>query len=255
MKTDRNCLSYWFPKLQASGVPVPETHIVRTEAELMVLLGGQEPEEYLDFLNDLARACVSVGFPAFLRTGQGSGKHEWSRTCCVQDLAELESHVAALVEWSELVDFFGLPTDVWAVRRFLDLESSFTAFRDFPVNKERRYFIRDGKVVCQHPYWPEAAIAEGVEGGGGRSLVPKRPVLRPGTPADWRERLATLNHQTPEEVAHLTALSEQVARHFEGAWSLDWACDRQGQWWAIDMAQAAQSFHWPECPHAAERVT
>ena len=26
---DRNCLSYWFPKLEAAGIPVPNTELVK----------------------------------------------------------------------------------------------------------------------------------------------------------------------------------------------------------------------------------
>jgi hypothetical protein len=147
----------------------------------------------------------------------------------------MAGHVAALVEWSAMVDIAGLPTRTWAVRRLLQLSSSFTAFDGFPVNQERRYFIADGKVRCNHPYWPERAVAEG----------------RPTAP-NWQEQLAAMNRESPAEVAHLTRLSEQVAQHFvdDGAWSLDWALDEDGVWIAIDMAPAERSFHWAGCPHA-----
>jgi len=36
----------------------------------------------------------------------------------------------------------------------------------------------------------------------------------------------------------------------KGAWSLDWAFATDGTWYAIDMAPAASSFHWPGCPAA-----
>ena len=41
---NRNCLSYWFPKLLAAGVPVPRTEIVKTDAELIAILDGQLPD-------------------------------------------------------------------------------------------------------------------------------------------------------------------------------------------------------------------
>ena len=46
MSRDRNCLSYWFPKLQTVGVPVPRTEIVQTKSDLTPLLDGSEREVY-----------------------------------------------------------------------------------------------------------------------------------------------------------------------------------------------------------------
>lgn len=233
---DRVCLSYWFPKLQATGVAVPKTRIVTTDVRLIQSLDGIFPSGFHSFLDELRAAIAEVGgYPAFLRTGHGSGKHQWLDTCFVQQ-PDVAQHVANLVEWSECVDMRGLPYKVWAVREFLRLASTFTAFNGFPVNRERRYFIGGGKVLCAHPYWP----ADAVEGH---------------TKAEfWREKLHVLNEQPADEVALLTTLSEQVAAAFvdDGAWSLDWAMDFGGKWWAIDMAPAERSYHWPGCPVAKE---
>jgi len=234
--TDLACLSHWFPLLLKTGVPVPETRIVRTDVRLDRMLDGDRPLGFSVFRARLDAAAIEVGgYPCFLRTGHGSGKHRWAETCHVKRQWHLETHVHNLVEWSAMVDMAGLPTDVWAVRELLSLESSFTAYDGFPVNRERRYFIGGGRVLCHHPYWPEAAVAQG------------RPAV-----ADWPARLAALNEETPEEVAHLTVLSEQVAQHFDGSWSLDWARTMDGAWYAIDMAPAARSFHWAGC-QAAEQ--
>lgn len=232
---DLACLSYWFPILARSGVPVPETRIVTTEAPLDNILGGEPAPGFPDFVAALRAAAGEVGgYPVFLRTGHGSGKHQWAECCYVQRPAMMGQHVANLVEWSACVDMMGLPTQVWAVRQFLPLATTFTApgFGDFPVNRERRYFIEGGRVRCHHPYWPESAVADG------------RPVE-----TNWRARLAALNEEPDDEVALLTTLSEQVAREFVGlgAWSLDWAVDTHGTWYAIDMAPAEISYHWPGC--------
>jgi hypothetical protein len=169
-----------------------------------------------------------MGYPFFLRTGYGSGKHEWARTCFVPNPDVIPKHIVNLVEWSALVDFAGLPTNVWAVRELLETDAVFTAFLGMPIARERRYFISDGKVVCHHPYWPPDSIHSACQ-------------------ADWREAVDRLNVETRLEVHTLTHLSERVAAHFEGAWSLDWLLSRYG-WYAIDMAEAGRSFHWPGCP-------
>jgi len=145
------CLSYWFPKLAATGVPVPETRIVTTDLPLCMLLDGPEQkdvrlEDWQAFVAEVRSAAKEIGgFPCFLRTGHGSGKHDWRTTCYVRDPNALGQHIFNLVEWSEMVDVFGLPTKVWAVRKLLPLLSSFTAFDGFPVNVERRYFIEGAR--------------------------------------------------------------------------------------------------------------
>jgi len=142
-------------------------------------------------------------------------------------------HIFELAMFSECADIMGLPTDEWVVRELLPLESTFTAFDDFPVNKERRYFIQSGKVVCHHPYWPEYAI----EG--------HKPSVE-----NWRELLQELNNETPEEVYNLTGLASEISVEFGNeAWSVDFACDKNGLWWCIDMAAACTSFHWDGCPN------
>ena len=39
------------------------------------------------------------------------------------------------------------------VREFLDLPHTFHAFSGMPVSREFRYFIKNGSVLCRHPYW------------------------------------------------------------------------------------------------------
>lgn len=234
---DRNCLSYWFPKLQASGVTVPKTIIVSTQADLSGLLVGEtKPSGYVSFLKELGAAAKEVGSPFFLRTGHTSGKHQWNRTCFVHGAELLANHVAELVDYSSMAGVFGLPSQVWAVRQFVHLYHRFTAFRGMPVTRERRYFFKDGEVVCHHPYWPIQAVAEG----------------RPSVP-HWEPLLKKMNFEASGEVAFLTAQTRAVAKHFYGSWSIDWAMLNDGCWIAIDMAEFEQS-HDPECPHCPAAI-
>lgn len=231
--TDPNDMAFWWPVLERTGVPVPRTELLATGVELVALLDGTMPAGYDGFLDALAAAAGRVGFPCFLRTGHTSHKHGWKRTCFLETPGDLPAHVVALVEFSELVDFLGLPTRTWAVREFLSLEHSFTAFDGMPVAREFRCFFRGGDAgpLCVHPYWPEGAIAN-----------PSRP--------DWRECLARANGLDARAHADLLRVVAGVAPHFRGSWSLDVARSTQGLWYAIDMAEMDRSFHWPGCPGA-----
>ena len=81
MKDDLNCLSYWYPILQKTGVLTPRTEIIRTDLDLsLVLDGGDVPTEAGDFVAEVGKACNAFGYPCFLRTGVFSGKHSWKDT-------------------------------------------------------------------------------------------------------------------------------------------------------------------------------
>lgn len=227
---DRNDLAFWFEKLKATGVPVPSTTVVRAGGSVVEVVYGKHSPHFEPLVAALKEAAAAYGYPVFLRSGHGSGKHDWKDTCFVPDTESMGRHVAAIIEWSECVDMLGLPTETWVVREALPLVTTFRAFSgQMPINKERRYFIRGGRVVCHHPYWPPESIRDADCG-------------------DWQERLALLNTESESEVRELTALSERVSVALEGAWSLDWAATVDGRWIAIDMAVAAESFHWEACP-------
>ncbi|MCK4601043.1 MAG: hypothetical protein KAU28_01160 [Phycisphaerae bacterium] len=233
---EQNCLSYWYPRLVESGVRTPLTRIYETDLDLTPLVDGQVVRGFGAFCDELCTCMSAVGGPpAFLRTGCGSGKHEWSSTCYLNDFSDLPGHVRALVEWSLLVDMLGLPTNVWVVREFLPLKFAFHAFRGLPISVERRYFVRDGRVECHHPYWPVGALREA------HHRIP--------LPADWQAQLRQVNQESAEEVAYLSEQSARVAAKLPGYWSLDWAQTVGGEWYAIDMARGENSWHL-ECPYA-----
>lgn len=234
---DKNCISYWFPILDAtSGVNVPETIIIRMPISIYRGEGDLPSLSYLDTLTEMIFAATRlVGLPAFLRTGQGSGKHDWTSTCFLKESildSEILDRVARLCEWSQIVDAMGLPYHVWAIRQFLRLKHDFTAFNGMPVAREYRCFIENDEVKCVHPYWPEDAIQS-------------------ASVEDWRERLRDMYGEGPDQA--MVDMAAKVADAFknDGAWSVDLCEDVDGKWWVTDMAEAKRSFHWKGCANAA----
>ncbi len=235
-----NDLADWYPIIRASGVPTPSTRIVRTTLNLLGLLDGWQPEGFNEFLDELTDAARSVGYPLFLRTGQGSGKHEYTHTCLVPSQTVLHQHVYNLIEWSACVDFFGLPTTTWAVRELLPVEAPFTVYEGMPLAKERRYFASDGQVIGHHPYWPPGAVEQGVPTLNGRIL-----------PEDeWRPLYDALNAENDDEVWRLTKLTERATRDLPGAWSVDWLWVPGQGWVCIDLAHFEDSYVWADYPSA-----
>lgn len=229
---DKNCLSYWYP-LIAPHVPTPRTEIVRS-GNLLGLFDNEIPEGWGKLLTSLDAARVKIGGDCFLRTGQGSGKHNWSKTCFLPETANIADHVAALVEWSEMVDFMGLPSDVWCVREMLPTSPIGVCpdYGGMPVCKEFRFFVEDGQTKCFHPYWPIEAL---VEGG-----------LHGDYSAGWYTEFCRLEDPEPKRLAEI------ISRAVPGAWSVDILETKRIdgdaiKWCVTDMAEAERSFHWPEC--------
>ena len=233
MEKSSNCLSYWFPRLEAMGVPVPQTKIIHYPGEkywnMVGLLEGREGPGFHQLVASLQEAGTELGHPCFLRTGVCSGKHSFKDTCYIATAEDFPRHVLNLVEESECAGLMGLPYDVWVVREYLPPVICFSAFRGkLPICKERRAFISNGKVISIIPYWPEEAIH-----------------ANKSTPDGWREILADFNTSTEGELGLLRELSERVARGFADAWSLDWMHTLRG-WVAIDMALAKDSWGCPD---------
>lgn len=226
---DITCLSYWFPLIQAAGLPVPRTEIVETDCELLRLVDGVNPDGYREFLKMLELAAMRIGYPCFLRTGQTSNKHQWQDSCHLLQERDLGRHVFNLVEFSAICDFMGLPSNVWVVREMISTTPAFHAFRGMPIVREFRVFTKDYNPICLHPYWPSRAI--------------RQPSV-----SDWLGRLAVMSELDEWTAGALRVMAVEAATATgHGDWSVDFLEDNDGNWWLTDMAEADRSWHWPGC--------
>jgi hypothetical protein len=231
-----NCLSHWYPKLEKTGVKTPKTLITRTDLPLMNALEGQEIPGVEALFTELDNLAVTLGYPCFLRTGQGSAKHYWEDTCFLKSKEDIPKHVVELVEWSCLVHIMGLPYDVWVVRELLETAPHFHAFKNMPITRERRFFIDKGKIIGQIPYWPAGAFEDALH-----------------KPDDWREKLREMNDLPSDDEAYLHDETFEVAHEFEGPWSVDWLQVKNGDWYCIDMAVGPMSYGWDQVTGGADQ--
>jgi hypothetical protein len=230
---NKTCMSYWLPKLEAAGIAVPRTKMLPMPEEayrdIFNLFDGKPLEgQAAPFLAALQAAGDEIGWPVFLRTGLTSGKHSWSNTCYFADRKRVVHHVASIVEFSECAQFVGLSCNWWAVREMLPTIPLAVCphFDDMPVCREFRCFVESERVLCVHPYWPTNAL----EMGG--APEPERLAQELAVMGNW---------------AHIERLASLAGAAVGGAWSVDVLETARG-WYVTDMAQARESFHWPECP-------
>lgn len=238
---NKNCLSYWFPRIEEAGLPVPKTAIVKSPDLLSLVMNGSMPKGWDDFILRLAAACkLTGGFPTFLRTGEGSDKHHWKDTCWLTQAADLNQHVYNLVEWSECCCLKGLPHNVWVAREVLPTKPVCTlpAYRDMPLCREFRCFVRDNELRCSHPYWLWESVVGGFKPFPDADYVPAR--LR----QDWEQ----LGNLTGSEYSEVTQLATAAGKAVGGEWSVD-ILDTTRGWYVTDMGEAARSWHWPDCPN------
>lgn len=230
--TDLNALSYWFPKLEAAGLPVPKTIIIPmtedAQKDIWAAFDGQESDAGISaFVAQVATAADQVGYPFFLRTDHTSGKHGWDRNCFVPDREAIAAHVFGIAEFSEICGMFGeLPWHTWAVREMLPTIpfGACPSYDNMPICREFRFFVKDGEVQCHHPYWPKDSLVQG------------------GAPADLDyDELCRM-----PEPDGLIDLAERAGRAVPGHWSIDILETKRG-WMVTDMAEARRSYHWEGC--------
>lgn len=231
---DRICLSYWLPKIAAAGLPIPITKIctITTEQQrdIFRVFDGERSDAIHELAAGLKAMADDLGSTFFLRTGQGSGKHNWKNCCYVTDANKLAQHVFNLIEWSECVDMIGLPWNVWCVREYLPVKPLFKChqYGDFPVVREFRVFVDGPQVLYRVPYWPDGAVEDG----------------NPDDP-DWQSKLTAANTLTADEEREIESLASRAGAAVGGKWSVD-VLDTERGWFVTDMAVAERSYGWRE---------
>lgn len=228
-------MCYWYPKITDLHGITPKTQILELtpvqHKALYNMLDGKKLPVPLEYRIKIILEKFSE--PLFLRTDQASGKHEWKDTCFVDKKEDIFRHIANLIEWHECAGIIGLRFDALVFREYLPLQSQFTAFMGMPVAPEWRFFVRDGKVDCYHPYWP------------------KESIVRPSV-EDWQTRLQAMQKLSSEDEKLLTAYAERFSKSVPGYWSVDFALSRDRGWILIDAARGELSWHPEDCPRCPE---
>jgi len=234
MKVESDSMLIWYPKIKDLPIPQPKTIIVMlNEMELESLYHEEMPKSVVE---KVEAVCTTLTFgwknPCFLRTDLASAKHSWKDSCFVDSPKDLWKHIYEVTSFNLIAGVLGLDFKALIIREYIPMDSRFTAFwGDMPVNPERRYFIKNGKVVCHHPYWIEEAIEQS-----------KQPII-----PNWRELAKEMNIETKGEIELLTRYALLVAEKFEGFWSIDFCKAKDGRWILIDMATGKKSWHPKDC--------
>ena len=218
-------MDHWFPLTKDLPIPQPRTEAVLTMGTDRWHNFLTTPRTFDNIFREILPTADELEYPLFIRTDQTSAKHSYVDTCMVKSRDQLGQNVYRLIEENIMCD---LNVQTLYFRSFIELESVFTAFNKMPIAPERRYFVKDGEVLCHHPYWPEAAI--------------KDPDHE-----DWESRLRSINFEETCEVILLERYATIISMAVPGCWSVDFAKAKNGVWYFIDMADARLSWHPEDC--------
>ncbi len=241
----KNSLCYWFPEIK-DRFPTPETWIWEPEGEnpyrivFKWLDKGPSPEVIKSM-----KALVRDKLPVFIRTDQSSNKHEWNKSCIINELGELASRVYNTLDYNCMVD---LSPCAIVFRELLTGMKSFKVYDGMPVNREVRLFYVGGRVACVHRYW-------------GREVFQNDEWAVRTIPNDFETQFRLLYDLRD---LNLSELIQQVESNFPDKlksddWSVDlmWAHNSKNgemRWFLTDAALAKDSAHyshesdllWPE---------
>jgi len=227
----KSCMSCWLPKIKKiPDIVYPATTLIEFENQWDIINedGGPKPQ----LIAGVKSAANEMGYPCFIKTGLVSGKHSWRRTCFLANDDHIYSQLYNLVQESMMAD---QGWDVWAVRKYIEMDSAFTAFDGLPISKEARFFVEDGRVRCFHPYWPPEAFG-------------KETYFGDPLPDNFEALLYRNNHLSYEDITALQRLARKVSKAIPGYWSVDFCKGKDGIWYLIDMAEGDRSWHWSPCP-------
>lgn len=224
---------FWFPKLDASRFRewLPNTIMIDYDEDALStsLIGGHTDEYERLYYAVEAAIRYEIAGPAFIRTDITSAKHAGSRAWKVEKADDLNDALLTTLSASQLKTYFEkVKGSAIMVRPLLQIAGR-TAFNGLPIGKEFRVFADQKGIQCWHSYWPEEALTGKMDDGG------KPAVLR-----DWTNGWINTD---------VLDVAFRAARAMgEGKWSIDFAQDKFGKYWLLDMATAGNSFH-ATCQH------
>ncbi len=229
-----NSLFKWYPHIE-KVVPTPKTTMIPGKIDSFDDMFAGSDAGFNLMVKQVCEAANGLGYPVFLRTDHTSNKHAWRDSCYIASETDIRSHMLNLVEFTECI--MTLMFGGFVVREFLELNTVFNAFSDMPVAVEFRYFIKNDKILCRHPYWVAGA-------------------MRRVNCFDWQPKLKSMSKLYPAHQRVLDDYAQKISRAVEplgvpeNFWSIDFCQTKQGKWFVTDMAIGMDSFHYQKCKHA-----
>ena len=227
---DTNSALYWLPRIE--HLAIPKTRFVAYDHARWLEAAESDDESYRAVIKatlaEIKAVAEEIGYPVFLRTDQASAKHNGPEGYLLRSEDDILRVVWNTVEDNEMKLWMSPEQpQAFMLREFIDLNAPFTAFGGHPIAREWRYFVKGCSVLCRHFLWPQGAI-----------------LFLSDAPINWKQNLRRLRMSMPRLAPD--AISAALSCSDHDFWSVDFAQDRAGKYWLIDMAKGENSWH-PDC--------
>lgn len=224
---DPNCISYWYPRILAlkEEILMPPTDLFAFDFDAACIHWEKGTLATTDLVAFFMQYCGN-GVTNFIRNGHTSGKFDWAEACYIPgDITteQMAQHIHNIIGF-HLMHGIGR-TNYWAIRQYIQPEILGVMENGMPLAAEYRFFVEDGQIVHQQPYWCPGNADKNVSL---ESLQSAYAIL---------DQLVA----EPRDVA--LRIGTELGREFRG-WSVDMMLGKNGRWYFIDAALAHQSFKW-----------
>lgn len=236
-KNDPNNFSYWFPKIENCGIPVPQSVVVPAPEDVMrcFFMERKNDEDTIAqwVKSDVMPAIADMGSLLFIKNGGFSNKFDFSTCAVTNDFYHLVHSIISINYQSLCFDTGGNTEMVFRKRiGWSDDYEQYHIYNGMPLRPEFRVFydFDNHKVLYTVNYWDWDYCHDAISRDKSDEIVYE--AAYPAIKSFYNEHFREVEDIVSEHMAGITEL--------DGIWSVDlmW-CDKQ--YWLIDMAVVVNS--------------
>lgn len=240
LKSSPNNFSYWFPKIEKCGIPVPESIIIPVPIPVMKSFFFEEDgdkERVRAFVRDSLLPAIpeSFGNRVFVKNGCFSNKFDFKH-CSPERTEDALYEAVSHIQYDSFCFDTGGNTEI-VVRKFIGgSDDSFkdTIYEGMRLRPEIRVFhdFDSGRSLYAANYWDWDYCHEAISRHESDKAVYEKayPTLESVFGAHKDQALELVQ-------------SKMKGVDLKGVWSAD-LMYAEGRWWLIDMALGHMSAYW-----------
>ena len=216
-------LLYWHPRICDLGIPLPKTKILYLPDGFLQGFVRDDSTGFSGYWEAVSHILDELRpFPIFLRTDMSSQKERYMMTCRLPHQNALCGHVLDMVHANMKR---GITDTALVFRKWMDLDSGFSAPSGLPIPVEADVRIAGSMVESISPYWTADRILRMSGTIHGMTAC-----------SDVWDLLAQYNYKINSNLTLLWKYSKKIAdRLGPDTWHVKYSLARDGQWYLMDL--------------------
>lgn len=250
-----NDFSFWFPKIENCGIPVPPTFFrklpmsddEKTQRLLQAFYMDHPDEDEQVIRNWVQEEIVPelkkdnrLGGMMFVKNGRFSNKFDANRACIIYGPYKLHEAIQNINYEALCCGAGGI--DEIVIRHFItyDRQNTPCIYNGLPLRPEFRVFydFDDRTPIFTANYWDYDYVYPHLYEATDKIIFEHE-----------RECIESVFNAHKEQVEKMVAHAMAKVKGLHGQWSVDILLDERGKFWLIDMAVAQRSAYWEQRPN------